>query len=152
MKSYEALQLAIKGKTIEFARKLGLSTILVNKWQEPHTDFTDSGAYNPLDRIEVIIEEALRQKNPDALAPIWYLAERFNLVIIPLPKINEDISEISDELLKTIKEFGDLAKEASAALQDGRIDRIEAKKIDKEAWELIRQVACFIEAVKKSIK
>lgn len=152
MKSFEAIQTAIKGKTVEFARKLGLSTSLVNKWQEPCTDFTDSGALNPLDRIETIIEESQRQGNPDAMAPILYLAERFNLSIIPIPKENNCLSKISQELLKTIKEFGDLAKASSQALQDGRITVKEAKAIDTEVWKLIRQVTAFNEAVKRASK
>lgn len=150
MKSFEAIQAAIKGRTVEFARKLGLSTSLINKWQEPCTDYTDSGALNPLDRIETIIEESQRQGNPDALAPVHYLAEKFNLAIIPIPQNNRCLSEISKALLKVIKEFGDLTKEASLTLQDGKITPSEVKAIDREAWELIRQITAFNEAVKRA--
>jgi hypothetical protein len=86
MKSHEALQKAINGKTVEHAKRLGKSTVLINKWQEPHTDFTDSGAYNPLDRIEAIVEESIRQGVPlaNALAPIYWLNDRFNLICLPV--------------------------------------------------------------------
>ena len=150
MKSYEALQKAIKGKTVEFARKLGLSTILVNKWQEPSTDFTDSGALNPLDRIETVIEEAIRQGHADAMAPLHYLAQRFNLVIVGDVNGPVCLNELTKELLNTSKEFGELAAAASKALQDNKLRRDEIKAIKKEGWELIRQTASFVRLIEES--
>lgn len=155
MKSYEAIQKAINGKTIEHAKTLGKSISLLAKWQEPALDYTDSGAYNPLDRIEAIVETALKLGEPkeSALAPIQYLAEKFSLVMISLPKQHAGNIEISRELLKTIKEFGEMAEAASRALDnDGRVDKREAQKIDKEAWDLIRQTALFVEAIKGSAR
>ena len=152
MRSHEALQRAIHGRTVEHARKLGLSTVLISKWQEPHTDFTDSGAYNPLDRIETVIETSLSLGNPqaDAFAPIQYLSERFGLIMIAVPKASAGKEEVSKELLQTVKEFGELASVSSEALQDGKISSREIAHIEKEAWELIRQTAAFIQKVKES--
>lgn len=154
MKSYEALNRAISRQTVEHARRLHVSTSLVHKWQEPSTDFTDSGAYNPLDRIETIIETALSLgvKPEDALAPIYYLAERFGQIVIPVPAIETSVTSVSAELLKTIQEFGDLASEASKALQDGKITWQEHDRINREAWELIRQVAVFLRRVEGVVK
>jgi len=155
MRSHEAIQSAINGKTVEHAQALALSVSAVTKWQEPHLDFTDSGSYNPLDRIESIIEKSLSLGNPPerAYAPIQYLAERFGLIMLALPKTCNGNIEISRELLKTIKEFGELAEAASAALNnDGRISKREAERIEKEAWELIRQTALFIQIVKEAVK
>lgn len=143
MKTYEALHAAINGQTLVFARQMGLSTSLLNKWQEPHVDFTDSGAYNPLDRIEAIIETALAQGNREALAPLQYLAEKFGLIIIPVPKPQGCLADVTHELIKTVKEFGELASVAATALADARITRKEAEQIRKEAFELMRQVAAF---------
>ncbi len=143
MKTYEALHAAIAGKTIEHARALHLSASLVGKWQEPTADWTDSGAHNPLDRIEAIIETAIKQGNKDALAPIQYLAEKFGLLIIPVPKPNGCMADVSLELMRTVKEFGEMASVASAALEDAKLTRKEAEQIRKEAFELMRQVAAF---------
>lgn len=143
MKTYEALQKAIAGRTADHARRLSLSTIMVNKWQEPHTDWSDSGAYNPLDRIEAIIETAISQGNKDALAPLQYLAEKFGIVMIPMPKQKGCLSELQHELMQSVKEFGDLAQAAGLSLADGKISRKEAELIQREAWDLIRQVAVF---------
>lgn len=150
MKSYEAFQAAIRGKTVEFARKLGLSTPLIHKWQEPSTDFTDSGALNPLDRIETVIEEAQRQGNPDAFAPVHYLAERFGLVIIGDVNGPLCLNELTKELLHTSKEFGELAAAASKALEDHKLNRNEIKEIKKEGWELIRQTASFLRKIEET--
>jgi transcriptional regulator with XRE-family HTH domain len=153
MQSFEAIQKAINGKTVEFAKRLGLSTSLINKWQEPSTDYTDSGAYNPLDRIEGVIQKSLEMGNPreDACAPIQYLNEKFDIIGIFMSKGSVELAEVSNELLKTITEFGHLSQEASLALADGKITAREYAKIEKEAWHLIRQVASFIQKAKEGI-
>jgi hypothetical protein len=73
MKTFEALQKAINGNTAYHAKRLGLSAPMLHKWQEPHMDWSDSGAYNPLDRIEAIIEIARSLGTEEALAPVYYL-------------------------------------------------------------------------------
>lgn len=152
MKSYEALHAAINGKTVEHSKKLGLATVTVNKWQEPHTDYTDSGAYNPLDRVDTIIETSLSFKNPPekVFAPIFYLAEKFNLIVINTPTTFRSNAECIRELSLIIKEFGELVTVASKRLEDGNISKADFKAIDKEGHDLIRQVVSFLERVKKS--
>lgn len=156
MKSYEAIQRAVAGKTIEHAKKLHKSVPLLHKWMEPSIDFNDSGTYNPLDRIETIIETSLSLgSHPiDAVAPIQYLAERFNHILIPIPTLNatDSNSDLSREMLKTCSEFGDLSKDAAQALLDGKLTRREAARIDKDAWELIRQVAIFVQKANMAAK
>lgn len=154
MKSYEAIQKAVAGKTIEHAKKLHKSVPLLHKWMEPSIDFNDSGTYNPLDRIETIIETSLSLgSHPnDAVAPIQYLAERFNQILIPIPKAAGNTGDLSKEMLKTCSEFGDLAKDASRALLDGKVTRHEAARIENDAWELIRQVSIFVQKVNSAVK
>jgi hypothetical protein len=147
MKSYEAIQKAISGNTVEHAKRLHRSTALINKWQEPTIDFEDSGSFNPLDRIETIIETslALGTDTKKALAPIQFLAERFNQILIPVPDTNNvDMETVVKELMKTIEEFGHLSKEAAEALKDNKISPREVKKIEKEVWDLIRQASIFL--------
>jgi len=155
MKSHEAIQRSIASKTVEHAKRLRMSTSMVNKWQEPSADFTDSGALNPLDRIEIVMETAISLGTPreEALAPIQYLAERFNIITIPVPKKTSIAMEaLSKELLRAITEFGELSQEASKSMCDDRITRREADRIEKEAWDLIRQVAVFIRTVNGYVK
>ena len=149
MKSYEAIQRAISGKTFEHAKRLGKSTSLIGKWQEPHTDFTDSGAYNPLDRIEAVVDLALTIGIPreNALAPVYWLNHRFNLVCFDVPEAKGDT--VSKELLTTIKEFSDLAQATSKALLDQRITRLEAGRIISEGEQALRAIGALIGVVKE---
>jgi hypothetical protein len=145
VKSYEALRKAIAGKTLEHAKRLHLSTALVNKWQEPSTDFEDSGAFNPLDRIEVIVQTALdlaidRDK---ALIPIYYLNKRFGLEA-SLEETCDDVGDLSLSLAEVLKEVGHLTTVASEALSEGEISAKAAKSIEEEGGHLIRRVSAFI--------
>lgn len=148
MKSYESIQAAIAGKTIEHAKRLGVSTSLVSKWQEPHTDFTDSGAYNPVDRIETIISTAQDLKNPEALAPLHYLAEQFGILALPIPRC--DCTNITTDMILAVKEFGDIAQEVTKAIGDGNVDREEAKRIRKEGMHAVRAILTLIHDAEKS--
>ena len=151
MKSYEAIQKAIDGNTVEHAKQLHRSTSMLNKWQEPSTDFTDSGAYNPLDRIETIIKTslALGTDPQKALAPIQYLAQRFNQIIIPVPETkNISVNDAAKALLKVVEEFGHLSTEAAKAFEDNKIKPHEVKKIEKEVWDLITQASIFLFKIK----
>lgn len=147
MESFLALEMAIDRKTREHAKRLGLSTSLVGKWQEPHSDFTDSGAKNPLDRLEQIIETSisLGGSENESLAPLFYLAHRFGFACIKLPESNRPLIEkLQAEFALTIKEFGKLITEVAGALDDGKIDILEAKRIKDKSHQLIRQVLTFI--------
>ena len=154
MKSHEAIQTAIDGKTVDHAKALHLCSSSVHKWQEPSTDFTDSGSLNPLDRIETIIQTALNlgTRPEDAHAPIQYLAERFGMVSVPIPVHLTCTRTLSKQLFNTIQEFSDLTRVASIALEDGNIKKREAVDIDREGWELIYRVVEFIEAAKRAVK
>lgn len=153
MHSYEAMQDAIQGKTVEHAKALGVSGSLVGKWQEPHIDFTDSGAYNPLDRIATVVETALRLEVPrsKALSPVYYLNHRFNLVCFQMPAPG-DGSTVNDALIQTIKEFSDVAQATSESLMDGRISNLDAKKIIHEGQEAIRAIGALLHIVKEAIR
>ena len=148
MKSHEALQAAIAGKTIEHAKRLGLSTSLVGKWQEPHTDFTDSGAYNPLDRTETIVLTAQELKNPEALAPVFYLCEQFGIMALPIPRC--DCTNITTDMILAVKEFGEVAQEVTKAIHDGQVDRDEAKRIRREGMHAVRAILALIHDAERS--
>lgn len=151
MKSYEAIAKAVNGLAVEFAKRLRLSTSLLYKWMEPCIDYSDSGALNPLDRLEMLIEIALQlnSNRDDALAPLQCLNEHFKLIAFPRPQKQQTITEISQELLKTISEFGILAQYASTALEDGIVTSEEAQNINVVGWRLLRQVAVFLQSVKE---
>jgi len=153
MHSYEAMQDAIQGRTVDHAKALGVSNSLVAKWQEPHIDFSDSGAYNPLDRIATVVETALRLGVPKSktLSPIFYLNHRFGLVCFQMPTPG-DGSTVNDALIQTIKEFSDVAQATSESLMDGRISTLDARKIIHEGQEAIRAIGALLHIVKEAIR
>jgi len=154
MKSHEAIQTAISGKTIEHARALHLATSTIHKWQEPATDFTDSGNLNPVDRIETIIANALSlgSEPKKALAPLFYLAARFRHVAVPLPNASPCGKALAQKLIKSIENFATLTRDGSVALEDGVISKKEARNIEDDGWSLIQQVAEFIVSCKEAAK
>ena len=152
MHSHESIQTAINGKTIEHAKALHLSPSTLHKWQEPCADFTDSGCYNPLDRIETIVETSISHGTSldKALAPVQYLNERFGLVVLSLPAEKATVNSCEKELLHVIEEFGDLARESAKALSDGKLRRRKFERIEKEGWEAIRKIAGYIKRVEEA--
>jgi len=154
MESHEALADTINRKTATYAKALGLSVSTVSKWQEPSFDFTDSGAFNPLDRIETIIRTSLDLGNaPDmALSPVFYLAERFDFVPLLLPKAPPNFADISRTLHKVVAEFGHVINEAADALEDGKITQDERRRIEREARHLYAALGMFLSQIKLAEK
>jgi transcriptional regulator with XRE-family HTH domain len=152
MKSHEAIQRAIKGRTVEFAKRLGLSASMVNKWQEPTADWSDSGAYNPLDRLEGIAQIALDlgADRDEALAPLYWLNQRFGLHAVPDER-SEGLDDLSLDLIETLREVGHLTTVASEALSSGEITVGHASKIEEEGNHLIRRVSVFMKKTKELV-
>lgn len=150
METYRTLQKVIAGNTVEHARALGVSTSLVNKWQEPHTDFTDSGVNNPIDRLETMIDTAIRLgiTRRDYLAPVFRLNHKYGLVSFDMPDIGKE-DAVASELIKTIKEFSDMVQATSDALSDNRIDRNERAVIIREGEEALRAIGTLIGVVRE---
>lgn len=154
MESYEAIATAINRDTVKQAKALGLSTSLLAKWQEPSTDFTDSGAYNPLDRILTIMKTSQELGTPleAALAPLLFLAQSLNCAIIPLPSAGQCLNNVTKQLYRVIKEFGDLIKESSDAIKDGRITPDERRRVEKEGQQLLYHLGLFLKLIQEAAK
>lgn len=150
MKSFEAIGMTVGRDRVEHAKALHKSVHLISKWTEPSTDFTDSGTFNPLDRIETMIETALKIGNvsrPHALAPLYYLAGRFNCQLLPIPSQHPCLQDLSTQLCKTISEFGEMVAAAGDAMTDGVISPDERRRIEKEALELQSAIGLFTQMV-----
>lgn len=149
MESHEALRMAVGGHAVAIAKRLGRSSSLVHKWCEPSTDFTDSGALNPLDRIEIIVEAALREKQPtrDAFAPLFYLACRFGGMFLPPVPRTIETCEYSKRLCRAVKEAGEAFATAAEALEDDDLSPNERKKIAREVYEAIAELSEFVALV-----
>lgn len=154
MQSHEAIQKTINGKSLPHAKRLGVSLSLVSKWQEPSLDFSDSGAYNPLDRIKTIMDGSQADGNgPDRyLAPIHWLAKEYRQIVIPVPDPNKGLSELHQELSRLTEEFGDLLSTSAERLADGDVSARDARAIRQEAYELQTVLSSFLLKVDEAAK
>lgn len=142
MRSDEAIARCVGRHTVPVAKALHLSVSTVGKWKEPTLDFSDSGALNPIDRIEAMIKTAISegQSSEDALSPILCLAAKFNMTAIPLPAASPALKDIVRQSHRSIQEFGEFITAFSAAIADEEISPLEHCTIDKEALQAIQQI------------
>ena len=154
MESYQALKAAIKDKAASFAKRLGKSPSLIYKWTEPSGDYTDSGALNPVDNLERLIETAIVLEHPreDALAPLDYLEHRFGRVAFDIPKKDFCSIEHSQDLLRAVKEFGELAAEGSKAIENGNLSPQVFARIEKEGYEAMKEIFAFVYCSKQRVR
>lgn len=154
MKSHEAIKRAIGTNADEFAKRFRKSWQLIYKWAQPSADYSDSGALNPVDRVELLCETSLALgTNPeDALAPLDYLNHRFGRVAFSMPKDIGTPEQESKELLRLMQESGDVVREYNEAVADQRISRQDLAKIEREVWESAKQAMVFLEAVRRAVK
>lgn len=155
MLSHEALKLAVGRDTVEHAKAHHKSTSLIHKWTEPATDYTDSGAFSPLDRLEIVIETSLKLghvSRSHSLAPVSFLAQRFNCLLLPLPPVSPCLADLARNLNKTIKEFGDVVSVTADAMEDHRITPDERRKIEAEGQELFEALGAFMRSLAEADK
>jgi len=153
LQSHEAIDVCIGKYAKEHAKALHLSLSLIHKWQEPSTDFEDSGAFNPLDRLETMIHTSveLGASPAEAMAPLYYLADRFGHIAYPLHAGPATARDVSSELLETIARFGDLVRDTAEIMQDNVIKPGEYRRLKKEGQDLIRQISVFLDAAGKAV-
>lgn len=152
MESFEAMGRSIGRETAAVAKALQRSTSLVSKWKEPTTDYGESGALSPLDRLETVISVSLAQgkvSRADSLAPIQYLACRFGMCLVDLPPDMPHMQHLSRQVTRLCKEFGDLLTEIGIALEDGHISPDERRRIEAEGHELMQVVGSVLALVRE---
>ena len=149
MESHEAMKLTVGTDAVKVAKRLGRSSSLVSKWCEPSTDFSDSGALNPLDRLEMVIEVALNEgrKPGEAFSPIYYLAQRFGGLFLPPVKHQVNTIAYSKQLCSAVKEAGEAFAAAAEALEDDVLSNNERRRISKELHEALAAMAAFARLV-----
>lgn len=153
METYQALKAAIKDKAAHFAKRLIKSPSLVYKWTEPAEDPEDSGALNPLDRMELLIEIAILLNHPrgDCLAPLDYLEHRFDRIAFDIPKKDHCSLDSSQDLLRAVKEFGELAAEGSKAIANNSLTSQAMAAIEKEGFEAMKEIYAFIYCTRQKV-
>lgn len=154
MKTYEALKECIHGHVHAVAKAVRKNIYTVYKWTEPHEDYSDSGNHNPLDSIEEIILAAINdgQDFHKAISPIKYLCYKFDLVCCKISHSNKSVKSTFNELMKTIKDFGQLCETIGKSLEDNIITKYELNEIGCLGLNLISQIMVLIKQAEKEAK
>lgn len=155
-KSYEALEETIRRDTPEVAKALHQSLSLVSKWKEqPATDedFQQSGARNPLDRIETIINTIERIDPERAHVPIKWLCARFGFMPpVRMPEGAHTDTDIIQAILDWNREFGDVCEVISKSLKDKKISPMEYKEIFKEFRETFQAGLTLLQLLEAKVR
>ena len=149
MKSWEVLRDAVERVGVKaMAAKLNLSTALIYKWcqEPPKEDPAGSGARNPLDRIQAIIEST---KDEHVVNWICHLADGF-FTPNPVVKPSDAEGQLLTNTHRVVVDFGDLLAAISRGIEDdGEISVSEAEHI-RQAWETLKsQAESFVVACEK---
>ncbi|MHC4884299.1 MAG: phage regulatory CII family protein [Planctomycetota bacterium] len=147
MDSYEVLKEAVdRVGAKKVAAQLQVSTSLVYKWCEaPSEEIGDekSGARNPLDRIDRLIEAT---GDTGALQWLCDRADGFFVANPKTDKVNLDADFIANTQ-RMISEFSELLQVVSASMaDDGKVDAKEAKQIRREWQDLKSYAEAFVHA------
>lgn len=140
MKSWEILKQAVESVGVKaVAARLKVSTALVYKWcQEPSADDPlASGARNPLDRVQTLVE-----LTADARLVNW-LCHSAGGFFVANPRSDATLRE--EQLLgvtqRVVEDFGQLLTNISRSIEnDGAITPDEADTI-RQSWEELKAQA-----------
>jgi hypothetical protein len=134
MDSHELLRDVLKTSSAkQVASDLGLSLSMIYKWAEPD-EGDGSGATNPLDRIEALIQST----NDPRL--VHWICQRAGGFFIRNPKTtNAHPSYLIPATNEIVQEFADLLAVIATAAADNHISPAEAKTI-RARWEELKSV------------
>jgi Phage regulatory protein CII (CP76) len=153
--AWEVMEETMRRNCPQVARRLGMNERSVRRWQEPYRDYSQSGARAPLESLVEVMDTVIEIDNEKGLGtergylPLRWLAHHYNFALVPLPVSAAGESELQEKLLASVKEFGELASEASSALADGKLTRDEARGILREGYELMDSAAAFLALVEE---
>jgi transposase-like protein len=135
MDSHDILKKAFQPMGVKsIAHDMNLSSSLLYKWCQPNEDSgSDSGADNPLDRLNRIRELT------GEIGPIVWLCEQAGGFYVANPPLgNKEILPIVAATQRLLNEFSDMLAAVSESLEnDTVIDVDEARKIRRE-WEQLK--------------
>lgn len=134
MKSHDLLRQVFEDHNPkQVADELGVSLSLVYKWAESASE-GNSGATNPLDRIEVL----LRCTGDQRL--VQWICERADGFFVPNPNPAKMRSyTLVPATNRIVQEFADMLSVIATAALDNSISEVEAEKI-RARWEDLKTV------------
>jgi transposase len=133
MKSHEVLREAFKKTSAkQVAEQTGLSLSAVYKWTEP-SDGTGSGAPNPLDRVETLL-----QASGDKRIAQW-ICERAGGFFVNNPT-GERARQVLPAASEIMQEFADMLSMIAQAAVDNVVTKAETEGI-RRRWEELKSVS-----------
>jgi hypothetical protein len=135
MKSHELLREVLKTTSAkQVATDMGLSLSLIYKWAETPNEELGTGAPNPLDRVDQLI-----QSTQDARVIHW-VCQRAGGFFVKNPRTHHAHPDyLIPATNEIVQEFADLLAVIAAAAGDNHIDCSESKAIRKR-WEELKAV------------
>ena len=135
MESHELLREIFQKTNLKAAAaQLGLSLSMLYKWSEPPGEGAGSGASNPLDRVDKLV-----QLSGDT-RPVQWLCEKSGGFFIRNPKTSHPHSHfLIPATNEIIQEFADLLEVVANAAADSHITKAEAHAI-RDRWEELKSV------------
>lgn len=130
-------------KSLEaIAEEIGMARSYLTRAALPDPDIDDretSGVRFPLKKLI-----PLTRATGD-YAALDYIERALDRVAVPVPQVSSgDCAELSDHAIKAAAEFGDLMREAHAALADGKITRYEREVIAREGYEAVQAIMMVV--------
>ncbi len=151
MDSHKALKRCIGPHAPEVAKRFVKSIWAIYKWME------DNSVRNPLDVLAEIIDIARDGGQEDAaLAPIHWLEDRYGIIGFKLPEPGHG-QPLVDELVSTVKEFGDLIAAVGDSLSQAgdsgsAITLTERRRILEEGEHALRAMTTLLHLVKEATR
>lgn len=134
MRSHELLKEMLKTTSAkQIAAELGLSLSLIYKWAEPPAADDGSGANNPLDRIEQLLDVT-----GDKRIAQW-VCERAGGFFITNPEAKAHPYQLIPATNSIVQEFADMLQVIAMAAGDQSVTADEARKI-RSRWENLKSV------------
>ena len=140
----------------DIAVRLGLGPSVVYRWTQACEDPTDSGQRGPMLTLMLFMEACLVLGRPrqSALKPLQVLNQHFDQIVFSVPERVKDMTpeDLSKELIRCMKELGDVVRRHEEAMADNRMSKLDLKAIDPEVWEAVTQLLVYLYAAREAAK
>lgn len=159
----DALRAAIGKKALSVASYIKYKKTTVQRWMLPRPSedrgLMQNGSRSPHELVIDVYEgcREFGQSREDALAPIYWINERVDLLSFPMPRLDVCPKEIRTAFMQIAAEFGDVARVIDQALDPkgpggGEVTMNEYRESHKQIMEAVRALLAEDELLKKAVR
>lgn len=135
-------------KSLEaIAEEIGMAPSYLNRAALPDPDIDDretSGVRFPLKKLIPLTRAT------DDFSALDYIEQALGRAAFAMPVPGASLRCLHSHLVRSVSEFGDLLTKFEEIICDERITGDEAGDFEREAYEAIREIVAFVEAVKQA--